>query len=180
MSAQLFIALLFLAVLAVYAVIAARTWARVHGSRVVVCPETQTPVAVTVDVGHAAATAIWEKADVRLTSCTRWPERQDCDQPCVTQIETAPAETSPKTIAAHFFARQRCAICATPIEPPSRLTIQPGFMDPDTHKVRTWDEVPPQDLCAAIAISHPLCPNCTLAEAFRQRHPARVTDRHAH
>ena len=180
MTAQLFIVLLVLAVLAVYLVIAVRTWARVHGTRVVVCPETQKPVAVTLDVGHAVTTAVWEKADLRVASCTRWPERQDCDQPCVKQIETAPTETSPKTIATHFFSKERCAICTRPIEAPSAVTLQPGFMDPATHKVRTWEEVPPQDLAETMATWRPLCANCTLAETFRQRYPDRVTDRLPH
>jgi hypothetical protein len=180
MTAQVFIVLLVLAVLVVYLVIAIRTWSRVRGARVVVCPETQTPVAVRVDVGHAMTTAVWEKPDVRVTSCSRWPERENCDQPCVTQIETAPAETSPRTIAAHFFMVERCAICTKPIEAPGRVTLQPGFMDPATHKVRRWNEVAPQDLPQAIATWRPLCANCTLAETFRQRFPDRVTDRLPH
>jgi hypothetical protein len=180
MTAQLFIVVLLLAVLAVYLVIATRTWLRMRGARVVVCPETQQPVAVKVDVAHAVATAVWDKADVHLTSCTRWPERQDCDQPCAHQIEASPAETSPKTIAAHFFHKERCAICARPIEPPNPMTLQPGFMDPVTHKVQSWDEVAPQDLAQAFATRQPLCSNCTLNETFRQRFPDRVTDRVAH
>jgi hypothetical protein len=180
MTPQLFIILLVLAVLVVYLVIAIRTWSHVHGARVVVCPETQKPVAVKVDVGHAVTTAVWEKADLRLTSCSRWPERQDCDQPCVRQIETAPAETAPKTIAAHFFTGERCAICTRPIEAPNAATLQPGFMDPATHRVQSWDDVPPQDLAEAIATRRPLCSNCTLAETFRQRFPDRVTDRRPH
>jgi hypothetical protein len=94
MTAPLFIALVFVAVLLVYLVIAARTWARARGARIVVCPETRLPVAVNVDVGHAVASALWEKTDLKLTSCTRWPERQDCDQPCVRQIEVAPSASS--------------------------------------------------------------------------------------
>src|SRR4051812_7576312 len=180
MTAQLFIALLVFAVLVVYLVIAVRTWSRVRGARVVVCPETQKPVSVRVDVGHAVATAVWEKPDVTLTSCSRWPERQDCDQPCVHQIETAPDETTPKVIAAHFFKTERCAICTRPIEPPSSHALQPGFMDPVTHHVETWNELRPQDLPEAIATRRPLCSNCTRAESFRQRFPERSTDRRAH
>jgi hypothetical protein len=180
MTPQLFVALLVLAVLVVYLVIALRTWSRVRGTRVVVCPETQRPVAVKVDVGHAVASALWEKADVKLTACSRWPERQDCDQPCVRQIETKPAETAPATIATHFFTGERCAICTRPIEAPNRMTLQPGFMDAATHKVQSWDEVPPQDLAEAMATRRPLCANCTLAETFRQRFPDRVTDRLPH
>jgi hypothetical protein len=180
MTAQLFIVLLILSVLAVYLIIAIRTWARVHGTRVVVCPETQRTAAVAVDVGHAMATAVWEQPDLRLTSCSRWPEREGCEQPCVRQIETAPSETKPRTIAVHFFGGERCAICRRPIDPPSAITLQPGFMDPATHKVQRWNEIPPQDLADAVATKHPLCANCTLAESFRQRFPDKVTDRPPH
>jgi hypothetical protein len=98
----------------------------------------------------------------------------------VRQIETAPDETSPKVIAAHFFTGEHCAICGKQIEPPSTVTLQPGFIDPATHKVQSWDEVAPQDLAAAMATRRPLCSNCTLAETFRQRFPDRVTDRRPH
>lgn len=180
MTAQLFIALLVIAVLVVYLVIALRTWSRIHGTRVVVCPETQNPAAVNVDIGHAVASAVWEKADIRLSSCSRWPEREDCEQPCVHQIETMASETSPKIIATHFFSTQRCSICTRPIAPPSAVTLQPGFMDPVTHKVESWNEIPPQELPQAIATRRPLCSNCTLAESFRQRFPDKVTDRRPH
>jgi len=180
MTFQLLVILLILAVLLVYLVIAVRTWSRVHGTRVVICPETHRPAAVTVDVGGAVVSAVRETADVRLTTCTRWPERRGCDQPCVNQIETSPSETAPRAIAAHFFARERCAICRRPIEAPNAMTLQPGFMDASTHRVQSWDEVPPQDLAETCATRYPLCPNCTVAETFRQRFPDPVTDRRPH
>ena len=180
MTASIFIALLVLAVLLVYLVVAVQTWTQVHGTRVVTCPETNGPVAVRVDVPHALATAVWDQVDLRLTSCSRWPERQDCDQPCVQQIEQAPSDTHPRTIAAHFFGRKRCAICTRRIDPLSHMTLQPGFMHPVTHKVEAWDDLPAQDLPRAIATSHPLCQHCTLAEMFRQKFPDRVTDRQPH
>jgi len=180
MTAPLFIALLALAVLLIYVVIAVRTWSHVHGPRIVVCPETRTPVAVTVEVGHAVASALWEKADLRLTSCSRWPERGNCDRACVQQLEEAPSETAPKAIATRLFASERCAICTSPIEAPSAMTLQPGLMDPTTRVVQTWNEVPPEDLVDAFARRRPLCSNCALAESFRQRFPDRVTDRRPH
>jgi hypothetical protein len=180
MTAPLIIALFVAAVLVVYLAIAIRTWLRVRGARLVVCPETQQPVAVRVDVGHAITSAIREKTDLRLTSCSQWPDHQDCDQPCVRQIEAAPSKTEPRTIAAHFFDTARCVICSRPIEPPNRMTLQPGFMNPSTRRVDTWDDMPPQDLPRAIAAWRPLCSNCTLAESFRQRFPDRVTDRERH
>jgi hypothetical protein len=180
MTSQPLIPLVLVTVLTVYLAIAWRTWARVHGTRVVVCPETKRPVAVKVDVGHAMTTAIWEKPDVRLTACSRWPEGQDCDQLCVRQIETDPSETQPKVIAAHFLANRQCAICRRVIQPPSSVTLQPGFMDPVTNKVEAWDELAPQSLPEAIVTRRALCENCTLAESFRERFPEKVIDRRRH
>jgi hypothetical protein len=180
MTAQLFIALLVVAVLLVYLVIAVRTWVRVRGKRLVVCPETKLPVAVKVDVGHAVASALWERPELQLTSCSRWPERGECAQPCVRQIETAPDATSPRAIAAHFFGNEHCVICSHPIEPPGHMTLQPGFMNPETHEVDTWDGLPLQDLARAMATWRPLCANCTLAESFRRTFPDRSTDRERH
>ena len=180
MTTQLIIPLVILTVLIVYFAIAWRAWVRVHGTRVVICPETKRAVAVKVDVGHAMTTAVWEKPDLRVASCTRWPVDHDCDQWCVKQIEHTPEQTQPKAMAAHFFANLRCAICQRPIEPPSSITLQPGFMDPATRKVQTWNDVAPQDLPDAIATRRALCSNCTLAESFRQRFPDKVVDRPRH
>ena len=180
MTAPLFISLLVVAVLLVYLVIAVRTWARVRGARLVVCPETKVPVVVNVDVGHAVASALWERPEVRLESCDRWSERGECAQPCVPQIETAPDATNPRAIAAYFFGKEHCVICSHPIEAPSRMTLQPGFMNPETREVDTWDGLPLQDLPRAMATWRPLCANCTIAEMSRQQFPDRVTDRLPH
>jgi hypothetical protein len=180
MNTLVFALLLLSVVVLVYLIVALRTWMKVRGARIVVCPETQLPVAVNVDVGHNVVSAILGGPDVRLTACSRWPERQDCDQPCTRQIEIAPSDTDPRTIAGHYFSKERCAICSRPIEPPSHTAQQPGFMEPVTHRVQTWNELPAWDLPRAIATFQPLCSNCTLAELFRQRSPDRVTDRPAH
>ena len=177
MTLQVFVPLLLLAVLAVYIGIAIRTAYRLRGERVVICPETKEPVGVNVDLGHAATTAVWEKADIRLTTCTRWPERAGCDQPCVAQIEAEPEETRTKRIATHYFEGKHCAICQRAIDRPNAATLQPGFMHPETHEVKAWDEVDGAHLMEASTKHLPLCANCTLAESFRQRFPDQVVDR---
>ena len=177
MTLQLFVPLVLALVLVVYLGIAIRTAYRLRGKHVVICPETKTPAGVTVDLGHAATTAVWEKADVRLTACSRWPGRADCEQPCTRQIEASPDATRTKNISADFFKGKRCAICQKPIEPPSIATLQPGFIDPVSRDVKAWDEVAPEHLHDAIDHDYPLCANCTLAESFRQRFPDEVVDR---
>lgn len=177
MSTQLFILLLIGTVLAVYAGIALAAWIRLRGTRVVTCPETKKPAAVTIDTGHAAITAVWEKADLTLATCSRWPERRACDQGCVPQIVENGDETRAGTLAAHFFEGKRCAICQSRLEAMHSATLQPGLLNPVTRDVLAWDELPAQDLPEDFKSWQPICPNCTLAESFRRRFPDRVVDR---
>ena len=75
------------------------TW---RGDRLVTCPETRQPVGVALDLKHVAATGIGHAPALRLRTCTRWPERQDCGQECLAQIQAAPegAPGSPKGVRA--------------------------------------------------------------------------------
>jgi hypothetical protein len=96
MTAQVFVPLVLGLGLSVYVAIAIRTWRHFRGVHVVHCPQSNTLAAVTVDLGRAVTTAVWESADVRVASCTRWPEGERCGQPCVTQIAASPAPTRVK------------------------------------------------------------------------------------
>lgn len=64
---------------------------RYSGSRLVSCPENQQPAAVNIDLRHAADTGIDGTPQLRLFDCTRWPERADCAQSCLSQaVRTEP------------------------------------------------------------------------------------------
>ena len=54
--------------------------------RTILCPETLDAATVSVDADLAARTALTGNEELRLTACSRWPERQDCDQACTQQI----------------------------------------------------------------------------------------------
>ena len=56
-----------------------------EGSRVVICPENKRQVAVSIDAVHAAFTGLSRTPDIRLSECTRWPERRKCGQECLPQ-----------------------------------------------------------------------------------------------
>lgn len=60
-----------------------------RGTRVVICPETHAPVSVRFDALRAAISSLNGKAKVSLASCTRWPERGDCDQACIADAQRA-------------------------------------------------------------------------------------------
>ena len=177
MTAQVFILLLLAIVLAVYGGIALTAWYRMRGTRVIVCPETQKPAAVEVDAGHAAVSAMWENADLRLKDCSRWPERKTCDQACVAQIAIAPHDTLATALLQRFFEGKRCSICKRAIGPIQGVHPRPGLFNVATHEVLSWEEIPAQNLPDALATNLPVCSNCQVAETFRRQFPDLVTER---
>ena len=63
---------------------------RETGDRVITCPETRSAAVVRLDARHAAWTDLEGEKNLRLEACSRWPERADCGQECLGQIECAP------------------------------------------------------------------------------------------
>ena len=171
MSAQFLVVLLIVLVAAVYGGIAIRTWVRLRGRHIVTCPETKRPAGVAVDVGHAMVSAMRERTDVRIATCSRWPERQGCEETCVPQIEASAEGTRVDRIAERYFEGRRCAICGHRIGPLHTGKVPPGFMDPVTREAVPWDCVAAEDLSDAIASRRPLCPDCTLAESSHGPYP---------
>jgi Protein of unknown function (DUF1761) len=66
---------------------------RYSGSRLVTCPENQQSGVVCIDARHAVDTGIDGCPDLRLSGCTRWPERANCDQGCLSQAVQAGPDT---------------------------------------------------------------------------------------
>jgi hypothetical protein len=64
---------------------------RYSGSRLVAYPENQQAAVVDIDAQHAVATEMHGCPDLRRCECTRWPERAECGQPCLSQaVQTEP------------------------------------------------------------------------------------------
>lgn len=182
MSNELFVLILIGLVIAVYAGIALRAYFRVRGTRVVVCPETHKPVAVKVDAAHAAATAMWEKPDLALKACTRWPERHDCDQGCTAQIAAAPEDTLAFQLARKWFADKTCALCKRALPPLQHGGPRPGLLNAASpgREITAWDDMPPEALPTAFDTHLPVCASCQVAEDFRRQFPDMAIDRKPH
>ena len=164
-------------VLAAYLGIALTTWRRLRGPRVVICPETGCPAGVRVDLGHAIASAIRERMEIRMAECSAWPEREGCDHGCGPALRTAGDSTRTRAIAARGFEDRACAMCSRRIGPLTRGARQPGFMNPVTREVVPWDEVPAEELPGATARHRALCRDCTFAEASPPPAPERAATR---
>lgn len=172
----LFVIGAFGAILLVFAIVMIRAWRTYHGVHVIQCPETRRPAAVRVDTGHAALSAVThDEADLRLTSCSRWPERAGCDQACVPQIERDPKETRLDTILADIFTDQHCALCGKTIAGVPAIGHKPALRAPDGRTI-PCDQIAPEHIEEMLGTHRIVCWDCDIAETFRREHPELVID----
>lgn len=149
---------------------------RFRGTRLVTCPETSQPAAVEVDAIHAALTAAIDDIELGLSTCSRWPERRDCGQPCLVQIEQAPAECLVRTVVTKWYEGKRCVLCGRPFEISQLWLEKPALRAPDG-TTQDWTDVRSEALPGVLASHQPVCWNCHVADAFRRQYPQLVIDR---
>jgi len=154
----------------------AGAWLTYRGARVVVCPENRAIVSVGVDSAHAAFSASQGRIDLRLDSCTRWPEKAGCGQECLGQIESAPEACLLRNILADWYQGKSCTFCGRAFHGVHWHDRKPGLRAPDG-TIRGWDGFQPEQVIDVLATHAPVCWDCRVAESFRREHPELVTDR---
>lgn len=169
--------LIFLLALAVWmAGRLVRVWLKYRGDRVVTCPETRQTVGVALDVKHAAWSGLGHAPSLRLETCSRWPERQDCGQECLRQIEESPENCLVRTILTKWYEGRSCAICGKPIGEIHWADHRPGLLSPERRTVE-WTQVRPETIPAVLETHEPVCWNCHIVQTFCREHPDMVVDR---
>ncbi len=146
-----------------------RSYRRYRGVRLVVCPETISPEAVTLDAGHAAWTSVTGQPDLRLASCSRNPHA--CGDKCLEQIERSPEGCLVRERLRNFWEESACAVCAKPIGPVRWFGARPGLLGPG-REIRRWRELTPELLPEILATHRPLCAACVAAAGARARRRA--------
>jgi hypothetical protein len=165
--------------LAIYPAIPILTdaWRRYRGKRLITCPETKQPAAVEVNARRAAVTMLLGGApELRLRDCTRWPERRDCGQECLSQIEASPEDCLVRNILARWYAGKACVYCGKHLGEINWLEHRPALMSPERVTFE-WRQIRPETLPAVFSTYQPVCWNCHVAESFRREFPGLVTDR---
>ncbi len=153
-----------------------RAYRKFRGVRVITCPENQQPAAVKVDAWGAGRAAATGQMGLRLKTCSRWPERRDCGQQCLAQIEAAPEDCLVRNILANWYAGKNCVYCQKPLDAIHWMEHHPAVMSPEG-KTLEWSEIRPETIPAVLATHRPVCWNCHVAETFRYLHPELVVDR---
>jgi|SRR5579872_4639610 len=147
-----------------------------RGKRVITCPETHATAAVDVAAGEAAVGAFLSEPTLRLKQCSRWPERQDCGQECLQQIETDPDNCLVWNVVSQWYAGKKCAICQKTFVKLHHLDHAPGLLGPN-HTTVEWRQLRPEQLPEVMATHQPVCWNCHVSELFRRLYPELIVDR---
>lgn len=180
MSATLFLTLLVV-VLAVglfvfRAIPGVRAYFNYRGRRLITCPETHRTEVVNVDAGEAAVGAFLSEPTLHLKQCSRWPEREDCGQECLQQIEADRKNCLVWNIVSNWYEGKSCVFCHKPFGTLHHLDHTAALLAPD-HKTIEWTDVRAQQLPEVFATHRPVCWNCHVTETFRRVCPDLVVDR---
>ena len=153
-----------------------QTYFTYRGKRLVTCPETLQNVAVDVAARKAATWAFVGEPALRVDQCSRWPERQDCDQECLRQIEADPQNCLVWNIVSNWYEGQECVFCQQRFGRLHHLDRAPALMGPDRTTME-WDHFPPEQLPELLLTYKPVCWDCHVSETVRREHRELVADR---
>lgn len=154
----------------------AALFGKYRGKRVVTCPENQRAAGVALDAGHAAWSGLGFRPDLRLTSCSRWPERAGCGQECLSQIAAAPEDCLVRNILTKWYEGKSCRLCGRPIGPIVAGAAQPAVLSAGNISVE-WSEIPAERLQEVLSAGEPVCFACHMASKMVREHPELVIDR---
>jgi hypothetical protein len=156
--------------------VAARTYARYRGKRLITCPETKAPAAVEVKAASVALAAATGVPHPTLRDCSRWPEREDCGQECLAQIESAPDGCAVRSLLERWYAGRTCVYCERPIGEIHWYDRRPALGDAGGRTI-AWEGFRAEELPEILKTHLPVCWSCHVSETFRREHPDLVVDR---
>jgi hypothetical protein len=151
-------------------------WWKYRGQRVIVCPENQSAAGVVVDARHAAASSFVGAAELRLASCSRWPEKAGCGQPCLSQIAASPEDCLVRNIVSRWYEGKACVFCGRAFGAIEWTAAGPALLQANRVAVE-WSEIPAEKLSETLATAQPVCAACHLANKMVREHPELVADR---
>ena len=149
---------------------------RYRDGGVVQCPENRQAAGVRFDLGHAAVSAAAGSSGLRLSTCSRWPERQDCGQQCLQQIAAAPQDCLVRGIVAGWYHGKDCVYCGKPIPAIASVEHEPALLSPDNQMVQ-WVDIAPEKLDEVLACHRPVCWNCYVVTRVMRERPELIVQR---
>jgi hypothetical protein len=140
-----------------------------RGRQSVTCPASHQAADIEVDRQFAFWTALRGQEHSRLQSCSQWPEKGDCGQECLAQIDPSPENI--ERLLTKWQERKRCAICTQALTPGDWRQGRLAGLD-QNQKLIGLREMTLDRFAATLENMRPLCWNCHQEERERQPVPA--------
>lgn len=159
--------------------ISLQSYFRNRGRRSVICPENREPVTVETDDNFAFRTALRGQEHERLQSCSRWPEKGDCGQECLAQVDPTPENL--ERLLRKWYEGKNCAICERALTPADWRRSRLALLN-EKGKLFELRHMELGEIPSVLDKMTPLCWNCHQEERARQAEPTRMLkgDRRKH
>ena len=144
---------------------------RSRGRESVTCPDNGQPADIEQDAKFAFWSALRGHEHTRLQSCSRWPEKGECGQECLAQVEPSPENV--ERLLSKWYEGKSCAICARSLTPSDWRRSRLAVLN-EQQKLFELRQLQLDQLQAVLEHMRPLCWNCHQEERERQAVPARV------
>jgi hypothetical protein len=142
-----------------------------RGRRSVICPENHQHVDVEMDRKFAFRTAWRGKEHTRLQSCTRWPEKGDCGQQCLAQVDPTPENI--ERLLVMWANGRACGICGRLLTTSDWRQGRLALLD-ERFKLIEMRQIDLTELSSTLERTRPLCWACHQDERARQAPPHRI------
>jgi len=148
-----------------------------RGRQAVTCPDSGQKADVEVDRKFAFWAALRGQEHSRLESCSRWPEKGDCGQECLAQLEPSPENVD--RLLRKWYEGKSCAICTHALTPSDWRRSRLAVLNQE-HQLFELRQMQLDQLQGTLENMRPLCWSCHQEERARQAVPAPILkgDRH--
>ena len=134
----------------------------------VICPDNDEPADVQRDAKFAFWSALRGQEHSRLEACSRWPEKGDCGQECLEQVEPSPENI--ERLLTKWYDGKSCAVCTCALWPADWERSRMAGLNSEQKLVELRD-MQLDEIQAHLADLRPLCWNCHQEERRRQPVP---------
>jgi hypothetical protein len=148
-----------------------------RGRQSVTCPDSHQPSDVEVDRKFAFWTALRGQQHTRLQSCSRWPEKGNCGQECLAQLDPSPENVD--RLLTKWYDGKSCAICARGLTSADWRQGRLAMLNQE-QKLIELREMTLDRFASMLENMRPLCWRCHQEEHDRQAAPPAILkgDRH--
>jgi hypothetical protein len=148
-----------------------QTYFKNRGRRPVVCPDDDQCAQVVVDNKFVLQAAMRGKEQMRVKSCTHWPQNEQCGQECLVQVD-ATSENIDRLLT-RWLGGKSCNACGRLLTPADWRFGRLGFFN-EQFKLVELRQIDLDEIGSVPEPTRPLCWSCHQQEKQRQTQPVHI------